>query len=317
MNLFEDKIVKKLIEELKNHKRIYMNKNSKAPKFIFLCGKQILDENGKIKKDNIDNNIRYYIKEMLEKKERNNHRSYYCILSEQLYSDEMKIDILTFEKLLAIISDEIVIITESAGTYCELGAFVLEDNFMKKTIVINEDKKEYKNSFITKGPIAKLKSDNSSRVILHGGYKRIIATNEFHDKLMNVLSSSTYNNKINDDYNLLDVKSLIYELAAIIEIFQPITPYELDNLYKELFNILTTYKLKNNGIRTVNSINDVVGLMIKMNIIDVNRQLLTLNGGLSFYDYLFSIPASKKDSLRVKYLSRVYKLDSDRMEKKS
>lgn len=96
----------------------------------------------------------------------------------------MKIDILTFEKLLAIISDEIIIITESAGTYCELGAFVLNDDFMKKTIVINEDVKEYRNSFITKGPIAKLKHLDSNRVILHGGYDRIIATNEFNNMLM-------------------------------------------------------------------------------------------------------------------------------------
>lgn len=48
----------------------------------------------------------------------------------------MKIDILTFEKLLAIISDEIIIITESAGTYCELGAFVLNDDFMKKQLLL-------------------------------------------------------------------------------------------------------------------------------------------------------------------------------------
>lgn len=317
MDLLEDEVVKKIINELKSFKRINVNKSSKVPKFIFLCGKQILGDDGQIDVELTKNNIRYHIKEMLEKKKIDNYRNYFCILSEQLYSDSMKIDILTFEKLLALISDEIVIVTESEGTFCELGAFVLDKHFMIKTIVINEDKEEYKNSFISKGPIEKLRSVKENRVILHGGYKRIIATNEFDTKLMNVIGSNTNKSKINKNIDSIDIKSLIYELAAIIEILQPITSYELEKLYKNIFNFTSTYKLENDDIVTINSINDVVELMSKMRILNINRQLLTLNENLSFFDFLFNMPTIKKDSIRTKYLSRVYKLDANRMEKTS
>ena len=314
MDILNDDIVIKIIEELKRNKRVNGNKDSHAPQFIFLCGKQILGENGKISKALTRKNIRYHIKGILDKIENNGYKSCYCILSEQLYSDEMEIDILTFEKLLALISDEIIIVTESAGTYCELGAFVLKDSFMKKTIVINEDIDKYKNSFITKGPIAKLKHDNSNRVILHGGYDRIVATKEFDDKLIRTIGSNI-DSKINKEIRNIDIKSLIYELAAITEIFQPLTSYELEKLYKNIFNFTTTYKLNNGNVGTVNSINDVVDLMLKMKILSSNRQLLTLNDDLSFFDFLFRISNSKKDSLRTQYLSRVYKLDANRMEK--
>lgn len=121
--------------------------------------------------------------------------------------------------------------------------------------------------------------------------------------------------KINNNADLLNIKSLIYELSAIIEIFQLITCYELENLYKNIFDIKGSYRLNKDRIKTINSINDIVELMVKMNIITSDRYLLSLNSNLTFFDYLFNMTDMKKDSIRGKYLSRVYKLDANRMEK--
>ena len=80
MDLFEGEIVVNLENELKRAKRIYTNNNSNVPKFIFLCGKQILDDKGLIDKEKTINSIIYYIKELLEKKKSKNHNNYFCIL---------------------------------------------------------------------------------------------------------------------------------------------------------------------------------------------------------------------------------------------
>lgn len=55
--------------------------------------------------------------------------------------------------MLAETSQKLIIVTESVGTFCELAAFVMNDNCCEKTIVINEDHLDYKKSFVTRGPI--------------------------------------------------------------------------------------------------------------------------------------------------------------------
>ena len=63
---------------------------------------------------------------------------------------------LTYEELLADISDAIIIFTESCGSYCELGAFADDvDRLTKKMIIVNDKKYEGAQSFLTKGPLAK------------------------------------------------------------------------------------------------------------------------------------------------------------------
>ena len=73
-----------------------------------------------------------------------------CIIAEKLYVQDLSEDIFSFEKMLAEISDRIIIVAESPGTFCELGAFVMDEDCRRKTMVINEDNADYENSFITK-----------------------------------------------------------------------------------------------------------------------------------------------------------------------
>lgn len=48
-----------------------------------------------------------------------------CIIAEKLYVQDLSEDIFSFEKMLAEISDRIIIVAESPGEhFCELGAFV-------------------------------------------------------------------------------------------------------------------------------------------------------------------------------------------------
>ena len=61
-----------------------------------------------------------------------------------MYVQDLSEDIFSFEKMLAEISDRIIIIAESPGTFCELGAFVMDEKCREKTTVINEDNEAYK-----------------------------------------------------------------------------------------------------------------------------------------------------------------------------
>ena len=66
-------------------------------------------------------------------KELSSKRPIFSIVAEQLLSVELaQNDSLTFEGLIADLSDEIVLIIESPGTICELGAFSFSNKINKK-----------------------------------------------------------------------------------------------------------------------------------------------------------------------------------------
>lgn len=109
-----------------------------------------------------------------------------CIIAEKLYVQDLSEDIFSFEKMLAEISDRIIIVAESPGTFCELGAFVMDEDCRRKTMVINEDNADYENSFITKGPIKKLESLNESSIIRHNGLERIKNSHEYNFKVQEI-----------------------------------------------------------------------------------------------------------------------------------
>lgn len=175
MELLKDKGVLALIDELKKEIRTRGVEDGGLPRFIFICGEQILDDSGNLISESTlesQNNVRYFIMKNFKKHiytgeyGKESHPAQ-CVISEYLYSADKAIDILTFEEVLAEISEYIIIITESPGTFCELGAFALHDSFVDKVIVINEDNPKFKTSFISLGPIKKIENHNEKNVILY------------------------------------------------------------------------------------------------------------------------------------------------------
>ncbi|WP_288932242.1 retron St85 family effector protein [uncultured Eubacterium sp.] len=317
VDLWKDTEIIKIVNEIKNKKRVNSFKSKIVPKFIFICGSQIVDENGKeLSEEELKNNIRYYIARTLNEQMEiidygKNVKMVNCVFSEHLYNQDLAEDILSFEEVLAEISDYIIIVVESPGTYCELGAFVLNDKFMKKTIVINEDKPQFEKSFITRGPIKKVRDNNPENVILHSGLDRIKISTQFKEK-MDELSYKDVEIEVNKENKEQNLKTLIYEFANIVELFQPIESYEMMKLHKQIFG--NNDGIKNKNKHKIRTYQDVVILMEKMNIITKKKGMYYLNGESTFFNVIASIDRKEFNELRLSYLSRIYKLAPQRME---
>jgi len=87
------------------------------------------------------------------------------VYPEKFFKDYYDYDLLKLENKLAELVDIIIIVVESPGSYCELGAFANHDKLNKKLIVIvNEEFKKHK-SFIIHGPVKLLKNNKLNQVI--------------------------------------------------------------------------------------------------------------------------------------------------------
>lgn len=313
MDILEDKSIIELVGLLKTKIRKKTisskeNSNLSAPRFIFICGKEIVDGEKTIRSFTID-----FLKKHKEmNKFGTKIQSTLSIISESLYLQDLAEDIFSFEKMLAELSDKIIIVAESPGTFCELGAFVMDERCRKKTIVINEDKDSYQNSFITKGPIKKLETEDENSIILHNGLERIKNSHEYKYKIEKIAQESL-TIRINNDYKEIELKSLIYELANIIELFQPLEYFEVETLYKTIKDF-PTYTIKNRIGHKIKNIRQVVLLMEKLKILNKEDGYYTINNNISCYNVLFKITRKEFNDFRIKYLNRIEKCQRQRME---
>lgn len=318
--LMEDSIVASLIVDLKMNIRKNEKENCNIPVFVFICGERILDKSGNLYEDaklKSENNIRYHIMNLLDKYEvsgkfPNNKKRVLSVISEYLYRDDRRIDILTFEKLLAEICEKIIIVAESPGTFCELGAFALDDKFVNNLIVINQDNTLFKDSFITKGPIRKISDLNEDNIVLYSDKSRILKTAQFID-MTKKIGRSQIELRPNKNSEKLVLKSLIYELANIVELFQPIDKYEIGDLYNKIKGF-ERYTISNGKELKIDTYNQVIDLMADMKLINkMSYGFYQLSKNITCYDALFNISRKEFNQYRGKYLSRVYKLEPERI----
>lgn len=313
MDITEDKIISKLIENLKakSRKKIVSGNKDKtilAPLFIFVCGKAF-----KARQDS----IRKYTIETLNKCTHKNFygtekNSVWCVISENLYTQDLAEDIFSFEKMLAEISDKIIIVAESPGTFCELGAFVMDEQCRAKTIVINEDKNNYKNSFITKGPIKMLENKNDQSVIRHYGLDRIKSSTEYGEKIEKI-AQENFKLQLNNNSKEVELKTLIYELACIVELFQPLECSDAEILYKKIKGFIH-YTITNTAEHKIRNIRQVLSLMESMELVKKQNGYYWLNKKVSCYNILFKISREEFNNFRMAYLNRLDKCDPQRME---
>lgn len=309
MEILKDKVIDDLIKSLetKLRKKTISSHNGNslsAPRFVFVCGKEIIEGENTIRSHTINTLKKYKIDAQ--------HDSVLCIISEKLYVQDISEDIFTFEIMLAEISDKIIIIAESPGTFCELGAFVMDEQCRAKTIVINEDKADYKNSFITKGPIKLLENQNGNNVILHHGLQRIKSNSEYSNKMKQV-AEEKIKICINNNCKNVQLKGLIYELANIIELFQPLEYFEIETLYKKIKGF-DSYKISNTAGHKIKSIKQVLALMEKMDVVRKEQGYYAINDKISCYNILFKLSRKEFDMIRITYLSRMEKCQPQRME---
>lgn len=264
-------MIKNNTELLKKNLRRSSFHSSKVPIFVFVCGKQILGCEGEMGENLLnETNKRGRIVEAI--KEISSKRPAFSIVAEQLLSVELaQNDSLTFEGLIAEVSDEIVLIVESAGTICELGAFSFSDKINKKIFVLNDLKHEEDNSFINRGPIKKLRRINPSNVNYVDftvDWKSITVLQDYYKRITSIRRKYIVGTTENGVYHI-NVKDLIIELLAIIEIYQPIVDKDVNELYKFFKG---KYKIKSDI--KIKSINQVIELLCEIGILQRDGEVV-------------------------------------------
>lgn len=319
MSILQSKVIQDILERLTDRVRKNKIQQSIFPKFIFICGEQIINNDGCVKSDeellNLENK-RHYLINSLEKNiiqlENRKFKNVLCVISEKMYGDNERIDTLTFEELLAELSDEIIIIVESVGTICELGAFTVKEEYMKKLLVINDKNHREDKSFINEGPIKKLISFDEEKLIWASYKYNEFKENFFINNYIKEVLSTDLSIQPNK-FNKLDIKNLIYELFNIIEIFTPLTKRELLYIYKTVKKI-SDFEIKNRNIHKINSIGKVVDIMEKMQLISVNKEYIIINTEYTCFNTLFNITRTEYNKVRNDYLSILYSQYSDRLQ---
>ncbi|WP_375600008.1 retron St85 family effector protein [Devosia sp. Naph2] len=131
---------------------------SRPTKFIFLCGGKI-GENPKVPVS-----LRHYL--LLERKIEPRIKAQVILADKanQLYRDTAYKDLISFEEDIALISASVMVITESAGSLAELGAFTANQVTRPHVSIISQTEFSQTESFVRYGPIERVKRDDEERV---------------------------------------------------------------------------------------------------------------------------------------------------------
>lgn len=313
--LLNDDILFKLIEnKLKTKVRINQFSSKEFPKFIFICGENILDNCGNLlSSEELVNNKRCHIMDYLNNYRLEDKRTIYCLISEKLTRDNDFIDLLTFEELLTELSDEIILLVESPGTICELGAFSFDENIMRKLFVINNDSHINTNSFINEGPIEKVRKYREDRVaFINYDFNQFKRDFRLKQHLSHICEMEI-TIKPNLQHKELILKNLIYELLNIIQIFHPLTIEELIGLYKNIKGI-SGFEILNRNKHKVSGFSNVVDILQRLGLVKVVGRFIVMNDDFTCHNALFKLKKNEMNHIRNIVLSRFYKKCSERIE---
>jgi hypothetical protein len=145
----------------------------RTPNVLFLCGGK-----DSIPRDRIAEYIR---------KQRPDTNVFYA---EKVWSAIAKLDLsaLEMEENLASLSDIVIIVVESPGTFAELGAFSSSPQLRKKLLPILESKYQHAQSFLETGPVRWIDKDSDFRPAIWVNHNRILdAATDLEARLNKVL----------------------------------------------------------------------------------------------------------------------------------
>lgn len=219
------------IQVLRNH-AAKKRKQTERPILVFLCGG-----------DERYHSSRSQIRKYIENSSNSDLNNVFFLSAENIAkSYEMsQFDLLRQEAIISDISDWLLIIAESVGSFCELGAFSSLPHSVSITAVIVDRKYKKSNSFLMKGPVRVIdESDAPLSQVFYSNLDCPMADCRFasfiHNIRQEVRASDLYfKNKgrksINLDANDIKVGSFAHEMLDLITLFEPIGMQELIELY--------------------------------------------------------------------------------------
>ena len=296
-----------MIDSMRNHLEIINGQIITYPKFVFLCGKAY--EN-----DMYDSSNRGVIDRYIKGQTDN----IFIVLSEKLWEDsfDSNIDLLTFEDFLAEVSDCIILLVESPGSFCELGAFAYADKlFSDKLILVIDKKYENDKSFIITGPTSKALKDGSEVVYAALDGTGLLSSSGLRDMLNKKISElssrhSSMNKKLpNLDENKIVLSSFIIEILELIRILQPVDRRALLEIYKTVKNFKSFTFVKKNGDRFHNEIkfDYILKLLQVTNLIQIDKNVISSNIPVKTPNLMFNYKTRSENQERSRLLCRKYR----------
>ena len=312
---YTEENIQRILQNLKENIREKKFSSSKFPLFVFICGEQILDENSQIMAAEdlrSKKNKRQYILDAIDEIK---NRKVVGVIAEKLIETFSEHDSLTFEGILADISDEIIIIVESVGTFCELGAFSFSKDLVDKLYIINDEQHREDKSFINRGPIRKINDSRSgeTKYIIYDTdeWKQDLELKNHFEKWEKKRISYTPPEKITINTKekcQVDIKNFVYEVINILSIFQPITQKEFLLIYKFMRGEVSV-KDSQNKVKQISTIFD---MMVRLELITKESEFYTTNMGTCCNNYMFDLTINETEEQRAKILKEYNKYDPAR-----
>ena len=303
-----------MIESMKSNLDVKSSKYVTYPKFVFLCGKAYSE-------NKYDESNRGIIDAYLKTKT----EDAFIVLSEKMWEDNFNssIDLLTFEEFLAEVSDTIILLAESPGTFCELGAFAYAEKlFSSKLIIVIDERYKAEKSFINTGPVAKAKKDGAkviSAPLKGTGLLSSAALRETIDSLTRKYASKyslSNKKKPNTESNSVLINTFILEILELIKILEPISRKDLMDLYKRIKEFSTFTFVKSNGERFHSEIkyDYIIKLLLTVELIKSNDDLISLAQPRNPQSFMFNYSKKSENQERIKLICRKYRYGGIRNE---
>lgn len=211
MKYHSEHLIEKLFDTCQENRRWDFSVSQPYFNFAFLCGK------GRPEGDKKEDNRGSIQKSIIEK------HGGFAIYSEDLFAifSNFGLDLLTIEQIIMSVSTSLIILVESFGSACELGAFSVAGEDISKTWVIADVDHKDDNSFIEKGPLAKIKSVCPGHVIYEKFSEEGIIV--FSSSLVHTLEGAyrtTFKKsavKLIDDGNTIEICDLSFIACLIFD----------------------------------------------------------------------------------------------------
>lgn len=282
------------------------------PIFIFSCGGR---------EDQFSS--RRQLKEFIESKGK--LRNVLCLKAEDVSKrDEFKdVNLLLQEAMMADVADLIIVFSESAGSFCELGAFTSLPHIRAITSVVEDVKYSGDNGFLNYGPIRMIASEQSKLSnIFYTENNNIMMSDKLTSFIFDIRDNIRYgyNIKINERRMIpnaltgneyISIGPLVHEIIDLVSLLGPISSSDLFYVYCRLLNIKTrdlkivsrsiNADMKSNEFNNISK-EQVIAFMLANHLIDeipsINNQpaLYTTRVPLDAY-FMFSNSAPSKKRL--------------------
>lgn len=203
-------ILKKIISGFRDKEALFF----KSKPIIFLCGAA-------------NSPARDRIKAYLHKQDK--FALFYADNVWEIIADHTNGNALEMEENLANISDAVVIVVESAGTFTELGAFSLNSHLRKKLIPIFKGEHKADSSFINSGPVKWINNESDFSPVIWGNFDSILDSALELDMRLNKIKSLDSSVPIKLAHS---PKHLLLFLCDLIAVFSPCKLSHIKQYYK-------------------------------------------------------------------------------------